>query len=101
MIALSEEIYCYNCNNQTVLSLHDRLLRSEECAKCKVMLHCCKMCIFYDSKSYNECRESNAERVVDKDKANFCSYFKVQRGPRAQGTTKNDLLSAADALFKK
>lgn len=101
MIAQSEEIFCHNCNNQMFLSLHDRLLRSEECDQCKVMLHCCKMCIFYDPKSYNECRESNAERVIEKEKANFCGYFKVLRGPRNQGLTKNDLLSAADALFKK
>ncbi|MBF0341324.1 MAG: hypothetical protein HQL95_10245 [Magnetococcales bacterium] len=36
----------------------------------------CLNCRFHDPGSYNECRETVAERIVDKDKANFCEEFK-------------------------
>ena len=54
----------------------------------------------YDPKVYNECREPSAEVVREKERANFCEYFEAgsQEGAAAQ---KKDLLSAAEALFKK
>jgi hypothetical protein len=58
------------------------------------------MCKFYDSKVYNECYESNADRIVDKEKANFCDYF-VLSGGSSNGPSKDDLINSADALFKK
>jgi hypothetical protein len=58
------------------------------------------MCKFYDVKVYNECHESNAERIVDKEKANFCDYF-VLSGGGSSGPSKDELVNAADALFKK
>jgi hypothetical protein len=58
------------------------------------------MCKFFDSRVYNECTEPNAERVVDKEKANFCDYFTLSAGG-SNGPTKEDLLNSADALFKK
>jgi hypothetical protein len=58
------------------------------------------MCKFYSPKVYNECHESNAERVVDKEKSNFCSYFTLSPGGPG-GPSKEDLVNSADALFKK
>jgi hypothetical protein len=58
------------------------------------------MCKFYDPKVYNECHESNADRIVDKEKANFCDYFVLSGGGNA-GPSKDDLINSADALFKK
>jgi hypothetical protein len=58
------------------------------------------MCTFYDPKVYNECRESNADRIVDKEKANFCDYFNLSDGSQA-ATSKEDLLNKAASLFKK
>lgn len=57
------------------------------------------MCEFYDTKSYNECRESMADRILEKEKANFCDYFKF--GPSTnQDNLKEDALNKANALFK-
>jgi len=58
------------------------------------------MCSFYDSRVYNECRESNAERIVDKEKANFCDYFNLSDGTN-KSTSKEDLANQAASLFKK
>jgi hypothetical protein len=74
--------------------------RRDECVFCKTDLHVCKNCEFYDSNSYNECRESSADVVKEKERANFCDFFKAQaRGNLVDQKAK--MLSAAEALFKK
>jgi hypothetical protein len=58
------------------------------------------MCKLFDQKVYNECIEPNADRVIDKEKANFCDYFSLS-GSKLSTPTKEDLINSADALFKK
>lgn len=58
------------------------------------------MCQFYDPKAYNECREPVAERITDKEKANYCDYFKVGSG-KATHDSKENIVKAANSLFKK
>jgi len=58
------------------------------------------MCFFYEPKSYNECKEPVAQRIVDKEKNNFCEFFKLTTNSDVH-EEKNNILSAADALFKK
>ena len=57
-------------------------------------------CRFHDPSAYNECREPNAERVSDRDRANRCEYFVPGTGA---GGEKDDgaARSELDALFKK
>lgn len=96
----NNSIKCYNC--QTILSFSEGadIGRSEDCPSCRVDLRCCKMCIFYDKSSYNECREPIAERVLEKEKGNFCDLFKA--GASGQSAKpKVDLMAQANALFKK
>jgi len=92
---------CYQCHNVLEIGHEEKILRHEGCSFCQTSLYCCRMCIFYDKNSYNECREPQAERIVDKEKANFCSYYKIRGGDSSDAATKNELFSAADALFKK
>ena len=93
-------INCYACSAELDLRLNEDVPRSEECPKCYASLRCCKMCHFYDTQSYNECREPTAERIVDKEKANFCDHFQIgDKNQKEQ--TKSSALSAAEALFKK
>jgi hypothetical protein len=52
---------------------------------------------------YNQCRESQAERVLDKDRSNFCDYFSFHEycsdaKAKEGGETTRDKL---EALFKK
>ena len=97
---LSEKnIHCYACHKQLDLAPAQRILRNEECPYCFASLHCCRMCKFYDKTAYNQCRETNADRIVEKEKANFCDYFTL-KGDSDGGNDKSDLLSAANALFK-
>ena len=67
---------CYSC--KTILDFpQGKVSKDEECPKCRNDVKVCYNCTFFDQGSYNECRESMAERVTNKDKRNFCDYFKL------------------------
>ena len=53
------------------------LPRHEECPHCRVQLHVCRMCEFFDAVAPQQCREPIADLVSDKSRANFCGYFKI------------------------
>lgn len=91
---------CYRCQKNIPVIGQFRITRTEDCPFCAAPLHCCRMCKFYDPRVYNECHETNAERLLDKEKSNFCDYFVLTDGS-GTGNKKDDLLNAADALFKK
>ncbi len=91
---------CYKCEVDLNLDLNQDIPRSEECHSCYASLRCCMMCSFYDKQSYNECREPTADRIVDKEKANFCDHFKLGN-PEKNAEMTSSAQSAAAALFKK
>jgi hypothetical protein len=75
--------------------------RSDHCPDCLSDIRTCRMCQFYDPQSYNECREPSADRVKDKEKANFCDYFKIGSVFNDPEKERQDQLARAQALFKK
>jgi len=52
--------------------------RREICSFCGADLHCCLNCAFHEIGAYNDCREPQAERVIEKNRSNFCDYFVFQ-----------------------
>lgn len=94
-------INCYKCSKDTALSTNETVARNQTCPHCWSDLRCCKMCKHYDTSSYNECREPVADRITDKEKANFCDYYVLNSNTGESSKSKDDLLSAAAALFKK
>jgi len=89
------------------LDLVGKVSRRDTCPKCGRDLRCCKHCQHYDPRAYNECREVAAERIRDKERANFCDYF-VFRGTKVNGgrrggymQARGDAMDALEALFKK
>jgi hypothetical protein len=96
----NKKILCYRCEKELEFEVGEKILRHEECLFCGAELHCCKMCLFYDVLVYNECKETNAERITDKEKPNFCSYFTLGRSLETTKSDKPDPLEAANALFK-
>ena len=73
---MSQAYMCWKCGE----SLADILLplpRQAECPHCHAQLHVCRMCEFYDPSVGQMCREPVAEAVSDKQRANFCGYFKI------------------------
>ncbi len=88
---------CHACKKE--LALKDRVGRRDTCPHCGADLHCCLNCTFYDPHYANECREPQAERVVEKDRGNFCEYFSFKAG--REGRVRQDVRAQLEALFKK
>jgi hypothetical protein len=65
-------------------------------------LHACKLCEFYDVSKAKHCREPIAEEVSDKQRANFCDYFKPKEGVYStKGQSEAEKAKAQlDSLFK-
>lgn len=92
------KIPCFSCGKE--MSFVVAISRRDECPSCKADVRVCKNCIFYDPKIYNECRETSAEVIREKERSNLCEYF--QPGTKVVGhKSREDLLAAAEALFKK
>lgn len=76
--------------------------RGETCPECEAELHACIHCRHYDETVAKECKEPFAEVPEDKESANFCELFQLGEGAvRRGGMSKQDALSAAEALFQK
>lgn len=90
---------CYKCFAPLEI-VAGAVSRQEECLKCHAMIHVCRMCEHYDVSAYNQCRESSADRVVDKEKANFCDYFVLSAKNKSAQSTE-DIWAKASSLFKK
>ncbi len=93
---------CFNCG--AVLEVPSGPIgRNTTCDKCDSDVRVCLNCQHYDPSSYNECNEPMAERVVEKNRANFCDYFALG-SPSTRGAAtgaKDNALKALDDLFKK
>ena len=92
---------CHVCGKG--LEESERVGRSEICRYCRADLHCCLNCRFYDEHAQNQCRESSAEWVGDREKNNFCEYFSFR--DRAEAESKEKIRQEAraklEALFKR
>lgn len=91
---------CFHCGRE--IAVKERVGFRDACPGCDRPLHACLNCAFHDPAYNNQCRETQAERVVDKRRANFCEYFR----PRAPGAAKpmspaGDVRAKLDTLFKK
>lgn len=93
---------CYKCGKPLSDTYKVMVSRSDSCPHCMTDIRCCKMCQFYDPKAYNECREPQADRITEKEKANFCDYYKFGPGGLNDAEkARQDALAKAAALFKK
>ncbi|MFT3836814.1 MAG: hypothetical protein QM723_07440 [Myxococcaceae bacterium] len=75
--------------------------RRDTCPHCGADLHACIHCRHYDEAVAKQCKEPFAEVPDDKENANFCELFQIGEGSVRKGPSREDLLAAADAIFKK
>src|ERR1700754_2198614 len=93
-------LVCWKCGT-SLAALSLPLQRLDECKVCHAELHVCKLCEWYSTAVAKHCREPIAEEVKDKERANFCDYFKPRPGAHvppevaAASKARSDL----DALF--
>ncbi|MCR5614078.1 hypothetical protein [Treponema sp.] len=74
------------------------ITRSSTCTTCGADLHSCINCKFYSPGSHYDCHETVDELVKDKERANFCDSFNVNRAIGASGTG-SAVTSSSGATF--
>ncbi len=77
------EADCWRCGAsvaELLLVPGRRVARLAECPACHAELHVCRACEFFDRNRAKQCRETIAEEVTDKTRANFCDYFQLGVG---------------------
>ncbi len=65
--------HCFHCENR--LKISEKPSRDETCPYCNSDLKVCLNCKFFDPSLHNQCSETMADPVTDKEKANFCEFF--------------------------
>jgi hypothetical protein len=94
---------CRACGGE--LPARERVGRRDVCPTCGADLHACRQCVFYEPGIYNECREPQAERVLDKTRANFCDFYAPGRAAAGAGRPPGEGTGGAraelEALFRK
>lgn len=93
-------LVCWKCG-ASLAGLSLPLRRLDECKQCNAELHACKLCEWYSTAVAKHCRETIAEEVKDKERANFCDYFKPRANAysAASQTAADKAKSDLEALF--
>lgn len=88
---------CWSCHQNVETN---NFGRADTCAKCGRDTRVCLNCKNYDAAAYNACHEPQADRVVDKERSNFCDYFSPGAGKSsAEKDAQARAKAAAEALF--
>jgi hypothetical protein len=98
---MADELKCWRCGF-SLQSLSLPLARRDECPDCLIELHVCRMCEHFDPGVARACREDDAEEVKEKDRANFCDYFKPSATAFDAGFAQTDAKAREqlDGLFE-
>ncbi|MDH3532622.1 MAG: hypothetical protein OEO82_06795 [Gammaproteobacteria bacterium] len=97
---MAHDIACYRCG-ASLAHLSLPLSRQDECPQCRNYLHVCRMCRHFDSVVPRQCREDDAEEVLDKERLNFCDWYVASESafdPR-QKSEEDRARAALAALF--
>lgn len=96
-------VHCWKCGETLEANPACRIGSRDECSRCGGGLHSCRNCQFYDPSKNNQCAETQAEWVRDKEAANYCDYFRP-RAEKAAGArpslVRDDVKKRFDALFR-
>lgn len=91
---------CYRCKHE--VKTHATIGRKDVCPFCNADLRCCLNCRHYEPSLYNQCRETQAERVLEKDRSNFCEYFIFRESSLQDPSVKSkEARNKLEELFKK
>ncbi len=83
---------CYKCGTEFPRDMV--VTRVLECPSCNAPVRCCRNCTFYEPGAHWDCRETIPDPVFDKERSNFCDYFRLATGGSGGGS--NGSSSARD-----
>lgn len=94
---MTAEWVCWRCGH--AIDVHV-LGRGDSCGGCDADLHVCRLCVYFNESVSRQCAEPIADEVQNKERANFCGYFKPRPGAyRAAGAEAERARAALDAFF--
>jgi hypothetical protein len=70
-----DTLSCWRCG-ASLAEVLQPFARAAECPQCHADLHVCKLCEFFAEGARRGCKEPVADEVNDKERSNFCGYFK-------------------------
>jgi hypothetical protein len=88
---------CACCGKK--IDVERRVHRSDTCPHCGADLHSCVQCEFYSENAHNKCREPDSEWVSDREKANFCDFFRFRGGEEKSTERSEEARRKLDKLF--
>lgn len=94
-------MHCFACDAPVALASGERVGFRDSCDACGADLHACRNCAHHDPDAYNQCREPNAERVLDPERGNRCDYFTPGSARGEGAAAKAGARQALEGLFKK
>jgi len=83
---------CFKCGQE--LPARELIFRGTVCEQCGSDLRVCKNCGFYLPGAHWDCRETIPEAVREKDRANFCEYFRPETDVDKEGPAGADIRSS-------
>ncbi|RAL23013.1 hypothetical protein DL240_08990 [Lujinxingia litoralis] len=92
---------CFACGH--ALALQTPIFRTTTCPECDADMKVCKNCRFYDVNASKSCREPVSEPVRDKERANFCDFFRPAApagGQPGERSEADEARARLEALFK-
>ena len=94
---------CRHCG--TPITLGEPIGREAVCESCGRDLRSCRQCRHFDPRYHNQCRETEAEMVEDKDRRNFCEYYALNPAAwtpaAAAGDRERQARARLERLFDK
>jgi len=89
---------CIFCGNRLDDTLE--VFRSSTCPSCDRELKVCLNCRFYKKGVHWDCLETIPEAVAEKDRANFCDYFRFREGAPGTAPSPGKREQARDSFEK-
>jgi hypothetical protein len=85
---MKKPLVCWHCG--AVIKPGQRpISRLAQCRVCQADLHVCRLCRYYNTRMTGYCDHDHAEPPLERERANFCQYFKPRPGawaPRERDT---------------
>lgn len=69
-----KNLCCWNCG-RSLDDIPRPISRHANCPQCFEVLHCCRLCRWYQQGRPLDCDHDRADPPVEKEVANFCDYF--------------------------
>jgi hypothetical protein len=90
---------CWYCGK--AVTAPEPIGRSALCEGCGKDLRVCRNCRFYLSGERGRCAETQAEPVLETERANFCDWFSLNKKPKGDGmkTNADDKAAKAKSTF--